>query len=528
MTCSQGPDLNSLGGALQLNRDLQSENANLREAIRQSNQALKERCEELQQFQLKNREEKVFLARKFQEARALVEQLRAANSDLQRRAEGEYEEGKAAGLQVGSARSSLASYTTISQSMFANVVGQGLEEGPSDQVTGGAQERNEEQGPETQQQAAVASPVSSSPANTAVEIKLEDGMSKLKIAESEKSDLQHKLTLVQTRIAQFEQSQERLRRQEAELQEQKVASEQKLQGLSKQLEQMTEDQASLKAQVTSLLAELQDSQNSLEVKTQQCSEIEQKCRRTEEKLRVLEQEMELQKKQSSVTVDQLRIAVHSYESALKTERQNASEDKRKLAQLQAAYHQLFMDYDVMANNVDGKNNKIQVDEVMQQLREAEDALVMKQELIDKLKEDAERMKTELETIPVLNAQAEVFKADFLAERSAREKLHEQKELQQERLLVLQAEYNKLRADQEDAARAHIEEMQRRHNDSLRAPMSSPGNYVQSGNTIPFNAPAEPSSRRSIPDEQPDFRCPKCQYLAPDMDTLQIHVMDCIQ
>lgn len=29
-------------------------------------------------------------------------------------------------------------------------------------------------------------------------------------------------------------------------------------------------------------------------------------------------------------------------------------------------------------------------------------------------------------------------------------------------------------------------------------------------------------------ELQEFRCPKCQYKAPDMDTLQIHVMDCIQ
>ncbi|GCC46740.1 hypothetical protein chiPu_0030941, partial [Chiloscyllium punctatum] len=36
--------------------------------------------------------------------------------------------------------------------------------------------------------------------------------------------------------------------------------------------------------------------------------------------------MDSQKKQASVTIDQLRLAVHSYESALKTERQNASED----------------------------------------------------------------------------------------------------------------------------------------------------------------------------------------------------------
>ncbi|XP_067835674.1 NF-kappa-B essential modulator-like [Heptranchias perlo] len=248
----------------------------------------------------------------------------------------------------------------------------------------------------------------------------------------------------------------------------------------------------------------------------------------EERLRAQEQEAEGQKKQYSVTVDQLRIAVHSFESALKTERQNASEDKRKLAQLQAAYHQLFVDYDLLMKSLDDKKNGGQVEEVLQQLREAEDALVMKQELIDKLKENTERLKAELETIPVLNAQAEVFKADFLAERSAREKLHEQKELQHERLLALQLEYDKLRSEHEEATRAHIEELQRRHSDSLRAPIPGQGNYFQSGSTIPFNAPADPSRRRSLPDEQPDFRCPKCQYLAPDMDTLQIHVMDCIQ
>ncbi|XP_078392503.1 NF-kappa-B essential modulator-like [Cetorhinus maximus] len=294
------------------------------------------------------------------------------------------------------------------------------------------------------------------------------------------------------------------------------------------LQQMTEDQASLKAQVTSLLAELQESQSSLEVKTKSCSELEQKCRTVEEKLRSLEQDTEIQKKQHSVTVDQLRIAVHNYESALKKERLNASEDKRKLAQLQAAYHQLFVDYDVMAKNLDERKSRGQVEEVIQQLREAEEALVMKQELIDKLKEDAEQLKSELETIPVLKAQADVFKADFLAERKAREKLHEQKEMQQEQLIALQVEYEKIRGDYEEATRTHIEDLQRRHNDSLRAQIAGTGMYFPSGNTIPFNAPADPPRRRPIPDEQPDFQCPKCQYLAPDMDTLQIHVMDCIQ
>lgn len=38
----------------------------------------------------------------------------------------------------------------------------------------------------------------------------------------------------------------------------------------------------------------------------------------------------------------------------------------------------------------------------------------------------------------------------------------------------------------------------------------------------------PNQRRSPPEEPRDFCCPKCQYQAPDMDTLQIHVMECIE
>uniref|UniRef100_UPI00398E5F0B NF-kappa-B essential modulator n=1 Tax=Pristiophorus japonicus TaxID=55135 RepID=UPI00398E5F0B len=391
-------------------------------------------------------------------------------------------------------------------------------------TAGVVQERSDERQRETMQGASEPATVSSTQSTT----RAAEDATKLRIVESEKNELQQRLGQAQTRMAQFLQAEGRLKRQEAELQEQKAASEQQLLTLGKQLEQLTEDRASLKAQVTSLLAELQGSQSSLEAVTQQGSAVEQKCRAVEERLRIHEQEAEGQKKQYSVTVDQLRIAVHSFESALKTERHNACEDKRKLAQLQAAYHHLFEEYDRMVKSRDVEKNRGQVEEVTQQLREAEDALVMKQDLIDKLKEDAEKMKAELETIPVLNAQAEVFKVDFLAERSAREKLHEQKEHQQECLLALQLEYDKLRSEHEEATRAHIEEMQRRHNDSLRAPMAGQGNYFQSGNTVPFNVPVDPVHRRSLPDEQPDFRCPKCQYLAPDMDTLQIHVMDCIQ
>ncbi|NXM10694.1 NEMO protein, partial [Oenanthe oenanthe] len=68
-----------------------------------------------------------------------------------------------------------------------------------------------------------------------------------------------------------------------------------------------------------------------------------------------------------------------------------------------------------------------------QLRAAEAALALKQELIDRLKAEAERQRAALETIPVLQAQADIYRADFEAERAAREQLHGQREALQEEL-----------------------------------------------------------------------------------------------
>ncbi|XP_029785648.1 NF-kappa-B essential modulator isoform X2 [Suricata suricatta] len=63
------------------------ENQELRDAIRQSNQMLRERCEELQRFRGSQRKEKEFLAQRFQEARRLVERLSLEKLDLRRQKE---------------------------------------------------------------------------------------------------------------------------------------------------------------------------------------------------------------------------------------------------------------------------------------------------------------------------------------------------------------------------------------------------------------------------------------------------------
>ncbi|XP_072884835.1 NF-kappa-B essential modulator isoform X3 [Hemitrygon akajei] len=479
-------DLGTMETLVQANRQLHRENVSLREAIRQSNQALRERCEELQEFQTQNRREREFVLSRFREARQLVEQLRAANAQLLRRAsEAEVPEYvRLLKERKEELEDDLRVMRTENQLLRQQLA-----------QTGTAQVVVREEAKAPNEEATSQSPVSRRP------------------------ETQEGAPGPERPLAQLEQLEQRLKKQEAEF-------EARVQGLSRQVEQLSDDRASLKAQVTSLLAELKDSQRTVETLRARSAGLDDKCHALEERLRVQEKDAEAQKKQSSVTIDQLRIAVHNSESALKTERQNATEDKRKLAQLQAAYHQLFAEYDHTVR--DGKRNRGQAEDIADQLKEAEGALAIKQDLIDKLKEEAETMKAELETVPVLKAQAEVFKADFLAERAAREKLHEQKELQQERMKALQAECDKLRAEHDMATRAHIEELQRRHSDSLRTPIGGQGNYFPNGSTIPFNVPSEPTLRHVFPDEQPDFRCPKCQYQAPDMDTLQIHVMDCIQ
>ncbi|OCT57964.1 hypothetical protein XELAEV_18002833mg [Xenopus laevis] len=149
---------------------------------------------------------------------------------------------------------------------------------------------------------------------------------------------------------------------------------------------------------------------------------------------------------------------------------------------------------------------MQIQELKQQLQEAEEALVAKQELIDKLKDEAEKQRADLDTVPVLKAQVEIYRADFLAERKAREKLHAEKERLQEQLNELLRE------------RAMIDEMRNRHSDTLRPTLPHGPSLYPLPSAMPFQPEVEP----------PDFSCPKCFYKAPDMDTLQIHVMDCIQ
>nr|XP_015824373.2 NF-kappa-B essential modulator isoform X2 [Nothobranchius furzeri] len=559
------------------------DNQQLREALRRSNQALRQRCEEMEGWQRKTREEREFLSLRFQEARALVERLAQENHSLQSMMNG-----------PGSS-SNLSGSSSQTEDLQGRPSRNGLVDGPQT-LDQWERKRVDESEQQTQ-----TTPLRSLPVEGANEFlqllkshkeKTEEGTRELK---RKTEELERRNEELMKKMAEGEEDKEQMRRcidhlrskllqaqasggaeetvllrSEAqhssdwyrELEEkldylqkssaQRDRTEALLKQKDKDCAQLSKDCETLKVQVTSLLGELNERQSCLEKSDHERKILEEKLVSKVKSLQAAERELEQLKKQHHVAKDKLLLQVQSLEQALKTERHVVTEERKKLTQLQHAYTCLFRDYDAKLKNEVNKVadtrpallllcrlwSLLQEGDLSSRLEEAERALALKQDTIDKLKEEVEQQKGSLETVPVLTAQAEIYKADFLAEREAREKLNQKKEELQEQLTQSLAENDRLK--QEALSRERMEQMKLRHmKDFQPRPLHiPPPQGVFPGGA--FNTvPAAPSFRNQalVPvsdqgaagnEELPDLCCPKCHYLAPDMDTLQIHVMDCIQ
>ncbi|XP_028266225.1 NF-kappa-B essential modulator isoform X2 [Parambassis ranga] len=634
------------GGALRVPPELAAnevvtrllgDNQQLREALRRSNLALRQRCEEMEGWQRRTREEREFLSCRFQEARALVERLAQENHSLQ----------SMVNVPASSPSPSCSHCSSSSQTEDPQV--RPARNGPLD----GPQtldQRERKRVEDTEQHTQTTPPRSladssvqstlslsfpSTPTSFSVEEghvrggensqpveganeflqllkshkeKMEEGMRELrkkneelererdegekerermrrcidqlraKLAQAQaggvteeavqhRSEAQHssdcsslaklteQLQATQGRYRELEEKLDYLQKSSA----QRDRTEALLKQKDKDCAQLAKDRDALKAQATSLLGELKERQSCLEKSEQERKIMEEKLCSKVKALQIAERELEQQKKQHNVAMDKLLLQNQGLDQALKAERHIVTEEKKKLTQLQHAYTCLFRDYDsklksevkhtitTSLTSLDFKSSIVYIcvclfvfqgGDLCSRLEDAERALAMKQELIDKLKEEVEQQKCSLETVPVLTAQAEIYKADFLAEREAREKLNQKKEELQDQLNQAMTEIERLK--QEATSRARMEQMKLRHLEDFpaRAPHIPPPQGVFTGATFKTVPPA-PSFRNQglVPvgdqgaagaEEVPVLCCPKCQYPAPDMDTLQIHVMDCIQ
>ncbi|XP_013376900.1 PREDICTED: optineurin isoform X2 [Chinchilla lanigera] len=277
----------------------------------------------------------------------------------------------------------------------------------------------------------------------------------------------------------------------------------------------------LNLQVTSLFKELQEAHTKL-------SEAELMKKRLQEKCQALERKnsatpSELSEKQELVYNNKkLELQVESMWSEIKMEQAKVEEEKSKLAILQSTHNKLLQEHNNTLKKVEELTRKEseKVDtavlwELNEKLELAEQALASKQLQMDAMKQTIARQEEELDTMAVLRAQMEIYCSDFHAERAAKEKIHEEKEHLALQLAVLLKENNAF----EDEDRQSLMEMQSRHG-ARTSDLDQQAYLVQRG-----------TDHRNWQEQQPQsipiHACPKCGEVLPDIDTLQIHVMDCI-
>ncbi|NXQ74828.1 OPTN protein, partial [Quiscalus mexicanus] len=275
----------------------------------------------------------------------------------------------------------------------------------------------------------------------------------------------------------------------------------------------------LNLQVCALFKELQEAHEKLKEAELIQKKLQEKCQVLERKSLAAASELE-EKQQLIYTIKKLELQVESMQAEVKLEQAKTHEEKARYNNLQDSYSKLLPELTEAKKKIDemklkelDRVDKAVVEQLTAKVELAEQALAAKQLQIDEMKQMIAKQEEDLETMSVLRAQMEVYCSDFHAERAAREKIHEEKE----QLAVQLAYLLKEQQNFEDLGRTSLAEMQSRHGARMPDQEHSP-HLVQRGT----NSQDWPEQRNiSI------YSCPKCEEILPDLDTLQIHVMDCI-
>lgn len=280
----------------------------------------------------------------------------------------------------------------------------------------------------------------------------------------------------------------------------------------------------LNVQVTSLFKELQEAHTKLSEAELMKKRLQEKCQALERKSSATPSELN-EKQELLYSNKKLELQVESMRSEIKMEQAKTEEEKSRVASLQATHNKLLQEHNKALKTIEEltkqqaeKVDKVLLQELREKLELAEQALASKQLQMDDMKQTLAKQEEELETMAVLRAQMEVYCSDFHAERAAREKIHEEKEQLALQLAILLKENN----DFEDGgSRQSLMEMQCRH--GARTSDSDQQAYLFQRGAEDMSWQQHGQQPRSIAVHS----CPKCGEVLPDMDTLQIHVMDCI-
>ncbi|XP_053718314.1 optineurin isoform X1 [Synchiropus splendidus] len=277
-------------------------------------------------------------------------------------------------------------------------------------------------------------------------------------------------------------------------------------------EEANSEVENLKAQMRSLFEELQQAQIKLDKAESMKKNLQDKYREVEQDVVTLKAQL-MQKQAVQQENERLKLQLDSMQAQSLIEQRKAGDERNNLAQLKDAYTKLFEDYSELKEENKKREGqfvkKEMAEQLQEQLTEAEKALAAKQERIDIMKQELYQKEKDEETISVYKTQAEIYSSDFYAEREARTKLHEEKERLATQLEIVRKQNMQLQEEMESLSRRSLSEIQRRH---------VGGNAA--GSSLVGRGP-------DWQDNIPEHVCPKCNEILPDLDSLQIHIMDCI-
>ncbi|XP_071590206.1 optineurin isoform X5 [Heliangelus exortis] len=510
-------------------KELITENNELKEAMKVHNQAMKDRYEELSAWREKQKEEREFYELKFKEAKQCLEAKCIENEQLQQQLQSLKEREEVAGMeapekavrqlksQVQRLQAEKADLLAIISELQVKLnissaddsfVEIGMNEG---EINRTAKEHQESSG--------------EMPSNIAVYIrsKSADGSKNL---ESEDLTVSHLLCCLrnetqkrETLEKELQDTKERLTELEKETSNCLETGTQTEQEKEESSEAVGSEVETLNLRVCALFKELQEAHEKLKEAELIQKKLQEKCQGLERKSTAASDLEEMQ--QLMYTVKKLELQLESMQTEVKLEQAKTHEEKTRYSTLQDAYSKLLSELTEAKRTVDemklkelNRVDKVVVEQLNAKVELAEQALAAKQLQIDEMKQIIAKQEEDLETMAVLRAQMEVYCSDFHAERAAREKIHEEKEQLAVQLAYLLKEQQNL----EDLGRNSLAEMQNRH--GARAPDQERSPHLVQRGTGSHDWPEQ----RNIS----MYSCPKCQEILPDLDTLQIHVMDCIK
>ncbi|KAM9581602.1 optineurin isoform 2-T2 [Guaruba guarouba] len=512
-------------------KELITENNELKEAMKLHNQAMKDRYEELSIWREKQKEEREFFESKFKEAKQCLlakctenEQLQQQLQSLKEKEEGaERETCTALKKEVSQLKSQMQRLQAEKADLLAIISELHLKlntASPEDSfveiaMTEGemkrtAKEHQENSGEMTSNVAAY------------IRSKLADECKNL---ESQELTVSQLLCCLRNETQKREELEKDLQEHKERLSKQEKESSSCLESgtQTEQEEESSEvvgsEVETLNLQVCALFKELQEAHEKIKEAELIQKKLQEKCQVLERKSLAAAAELE-EKQQLIYTVKKLELQVESMQAELKLEQAKTHEEKARYSSLQDAYSKVLPELTEAMKTIDqmklkelDRVDKVVVEQLTAKVELAEQALAAKQLQIDEMKQLIAKQEEDLETMAVLRAQMEVYCSDFHAERAAREKIHEEKEQLAVQLAHLLEEQQNL----EDFSRNPLAEMQSRHGARALDREHSPC-LVQRG-TASQDWPEE--GNITI------HSCPKCEEILPDLDTLQIHVMDCI-